>query len=89
MSIATTSNVNVSMWVSGFARVLTRQEKTETAETRAGHLRLLQEQSLKTTVVCLEAYMVRRCKKTLTDDNIQKEMRACSHEGVKKSGTRN
>lgn len=33
--------------------------------------------------------MVRRCKKTLTDDNIQKEMRARSHKGVKTSGTRN
>lgn len=32
--------------------------------------------------------MERRCKKTLTDDNIQKEMRACSHEGVKKSVAR-
>lgn len=64
------------------------RKRTETAETRAGHLSLLQEQSLSTTVVCLEVYMVRRCKKTLTADNIQKEMRACSHEGVKKSGTR-
>lgn len=80
LGFATTGNVSTRMWVSGFAR--------KTAEARAGHLCLLQEQSLSATVVCLEAYMVRSCKKTLTDDNIQKEMRARSHEGVKKSVTR-
>lgn len=54
-----------------------KTKKLKLQRRKRGHLSLLQEQSPEsTTVVCLEACLVRWCKKALVDDNIWKEMRA-------------